>query len=58
MIEEHAPQAEIITIYTGESLSQEQVNTATESLSTKFENIEIEVVYGGQPHYEYLVAVE
>ncbi|MBT6706696.1 MAG: hypothetical protein HOB24_02200, partial [Chloroflexi bacterium] len=43
---------------TGESLSQEQVNTATESLSTKFENIEIEVVYGGQPHYEYLVAVE
>ncbi|MBT3994224.1 MAG: DAK2 domain-containing protein [Chloroflexi bacterium] len=58
MIEEHASQAEIITIYTGESLSQEQVDTTTESLSTKFENIEIEVVYGGQPHYEYLIAVE
>ena len=58
MVEEHASQAEIITIYTGESLSAEQVATATDSLSTKFENIEIEVVYGGQPHYEYLVAVE
>ena len=58
MIEEHASQAEIITIYTGESLSAEQVAIATESLSTKFKNIEIEVVYGGQPHYEYLVAVE
>ena len=58
MIEEQATRAEIITIYTGKSLSSEQVTTATESLSTKFENIEIEVVYGGQPHYEYLVAVE
>jgi hypothetical protein len=58
MIEEHGSKAEIITIYTGKSLSTDQVTDATESLSTKFENIEIEVVYGGQPHYEYLVAVE
>ena len=58
MIEEHATRAEIITIYTGESLSTEKVAYATKSLSTKFGNIEIEVVYGGQPHYEYLVAVE
>ena len=58
MIEEQATRADIITIYTGKSLSSEQVTTATESLSTKFGNIEIEVVYGGQPHYEYLVAVE
>ena len=58
MIEEQATRADIITIYTGKSLSSEQVTTATELLSTKFENIEIEVVYGGQPHYEYLVAVE
>jgi DAK2 domain fusion protein YloV len=58
MIEEHASKAEIITIYTGKSLSAEQVADASELLSTKFGNIEIEVVYGGQPHYEYLVAVE
>ena len=58
MIESNAVNAEIITIYTGESLTPEQVAEATESLETKFENVEFEVVYGGQPHYEYLVAVE
>lgn len=58
MIEAHASDAEIITIYTGESLTSEEVSAATQSLETKFENVEFEVVYGGQPHYEYLVAVE
>ncbi|NQW20386.1 MAG: DAK2 domain-containing protein [Chloroflexi bacterium] len=58
MIEEHAVDAEIITVYTGISLTPEQVATATEMIEAKFENIEIEVVYGGQPHYDYLVAVE
>jgi dihydroxyacetone kinase-like predicted kinase len=58
MIELNVESAEIITIYTGASLTHEQVTEATESLETKFENVEFEVVYGGQPHYEYLVAVE
>jgi DAK2 domain fusion protein YloV len=58
MIEINVESAEIITLYTGASLTHEQVREATESLETKFENVEFEVVYGGQPHYEYLVAVE
>jgi len=58
MITDHAADAEIITVYTGESLTPEDVATATESLEDKFTDLEIEVVYGGQPHYEYLVAVE
>jgi DAK2 domain fusion protein YloV len=58
MLELQAGDAEIVTIYTGESLSSEQVETATESLTNKFKELEIEVVHGGQPHYEYLVAVE
>ena len=58
LITEHATDAEIITVYTGESLTTEQVATATETLEDKFSDIEIEVVYGGQPHYEYLIAVE
>ena len=58
MLEQQVADAEIVTIYTGESLSPEQVETATESLTDKFKDLEIEVVYGGQPHYEYLVAVE
>ena len=58
LIAGQAVDAEIITVYTGESLTPEQVSTATQSLEDKFSEIEIEVVYGGQPHYEYLIAVE
>jgi dihydroxyacetone kinase-like predicted kinase len=58
MIENNAVNAEIVTVYTGESLTEEQVAATSESLESKFENVEFEVVYGGQPHYEYLVAVE
>ena len=58
LITDHAGDAEIITVYTGESLTPDEVSTATESLENKFSDIEIEVVYGGQPHYEYLIAVE
>ena len=58
LIADHADDAEIITVYTGESLTPEQVSTTTETLENKFSDIEIEVVYGGQPHYEYLIAVE
>ena len=58
LITDHATDAEIITVYTGESLTPEQVSTTTETLENKFSDIEIEVVYGGQPHYEYLIAVE
>ncbi len=58
LIENNAVNAEIVTVYTGESLTEENVAATVESLESKFENVEFEVVYGGQPHYEYLVAVE
>jgi len=58
LIADHATDAEIITVYTGESLTPEDVSIATKTLENKFSDIEIEVVYGGQPHYEYLIAVE
>jgi dihydroxyacetone kinase-like predicted kinase len=47
-----------VTIYTGESVTPDQVVKATESLESRFGDLEIEVVYGGQSHYDYLVAVE
>jgi dihydroxyacetone kinase-like predicted kinase len=30
----------------------------TKSLEEKFSGFDIEVVFGGQPHYDYLIAVE
>ena len=58
MIEGKLSGAEIITVYTGESVSIEQAKTTTETLESKFAEVEFEVVHGGQPHYDYLVAVE
>ena len=58
LIEDRSKDAEIITVYTGEPVSPEQVAATTESLEKKFKGLEIEVVYGGQPHYDYLIAVE
>ncbi|MCZ6538426.1 MAG: DAK2 domain-containing protein, partial [Chloroflexi bacterium] len=58
LIEERSDGAEIVTVYTGESLSPEQITTTTQTLEDKFADIDIEVVYGGQPHYDYLIAVE
>jgi len=58
LIEDNIEGAEIITVYTGESVTPEQVASTTKTLESKFENVEFEVVYGGQPHYDYLVAVE
>ncbi len=58
MIEAKIEGADIITVYTGESVTPEQAESTTETLESKFDNVEFEVVYGGQPHYDYLVAVE
>ena len=58
LIEEHADGAEIVTVYTGEAVTPEQAETTTKSLEEKFSGFDIEVVHGGQPHYDYLIAVE
>jgi uncharacterized protein len=58
LLDERSKDAEIVTVYTGKSVTAKQVKETTESLENKFNDFEIEVVYGGQPHYEYLVAVE
>ncbi len=50
--------AEIITVYTGNGSNAESIQRLSEELTEKFGDLEIEVVWGGQPHYDYLVAVE
>lgn len=58
LIETHSGDAEIVTVYTGELVTTEQVIKTTETLANEFRDLDIEIVYGGQPHYDYLVAVE
>lgn len=50
----------LITLYYGQEISEEEANLLVETLSTRYEDkyIDIEVIYGGQPVYYYLLSVE
>ena len=58
LIEERSAGAEIVTVYVGEPVTPEQAETTKKTLEDKFTDFDIEVVHGGQPHYDYLIAVE
>ena len=48
----------IITLFYGEDVTEEDANNLRDELEEKFEDLDIEVYYGGQPLYYYLISVE
>lgn len=50
--------ASIITIYYGASANQSDAEEATKLIRSKYPSLETEVVYGGQPHYNYIISLE
>ncbi|WP_343343516.1 DAK2 domain-containing protein [Terrisporobacter petrolearius] len=48
----------IITLFYGEDTSEEEAEALRGSLEEKFEDIDVELHYGGQPLYYYLISVE
>ena len=49
---------ELITLYWGGELSEKISNKIFNSISSAYPNIEIELVYGGQDYYHFLISVE
>jgi DAK2 domain fusion protein YloV len=49
---------EIITLYYGESITEEQAQQLASELESLYPEQEIEVVDGGQPHYYYILSAE
>jgi DAK2 domain fusion protein YloV len=49
---------EIITLYYGESVNEDDADTLADLLEQEWPDLEVEVVAGGQPHYHYLLSVE
>lgn len=49
---------ELITIYYGEDIQDEEARKLVETLSEKFDNIDFELHQGGQPLYYYLISLE
>lgn len=48
----------IITIFYGKDIKEEETNALSEMLEEKFDDLDIEVLYGGQPLYYYIISIE
>ncbi len=51
-------QGEIITLYWGETVSEDDAQTLAELVQHDWPEQEVEVIAGGQPHYHYILSVE
>lgn len=58
LIEKVVEDQEIITLYYGEDVNQEEANQLVKLLEETYEEAEIELYYGGQPLYYYLISIE
>lgn len=50
--------AEIISVYYGEDVTEGQAEAVTEKITAAYPDIDVELQFGGQPIYYYLVSVE
>jgi dihydroxyacetone kinase-like predicted kinase len=49
---------ELVSVYYGSDVTKEKAEEIYKSISSKYPDLEIELYYGGQPLYYYLVAIE
>jgi hypothetical protein len=49
---------EVGTIYYGDSTKRTEAEAIADKIRRQYAQLEIELVYGGQPHYNYIVSVE
>ncbi len=54
----NALNSEIMTVYYGNKVDWADAERMLEAIRPLYPGLEIEVVYGGQPHYDYLISVE
>ena len=58
MIQQSTEDAELITIYTGGELPVSDAERALDAAQEAAGEAEVELVSGGQPHYDFLIAFE
>jgi DAK2 domain fusion protein YloV len=52
------PDSELVTLYWGGPIDNNQAKLAAESASNQFTDIDIELLPGGQPHYHFIISIE
>jgi DAK2 domain fusion protein YloV len=53
-----AAQGELITLYWGEAISENEAQSLAELVQQDWPEQDVELVAGGQPHYHYILSVE
>jgi uncharacterized protein len=51
-------QNEIVTVYYGSDAKPDEASQVSESIREKYPQLQVEVVKGGQPYYDYIVSIE
>jgi hypothetical protein len=52
------PESGLITLYCGADTTIEEAQALADDLAREHPSLEVELVAGGQPHYQYIVSVE
>jgi uncharacterized protein len=51
-------ESEVVTVYYGQGVEKEDADGIGNAIREKYEHLQIEVVKGDQPHYEYIISIE
>ena len=49
---------ELITLFHGENVTPEEAQEMAEMIEKKYPDQEVELQYGGQPHYQFILSIE
>lgn len=52
------PENEIISLYYGAELSEEEAQTLAGAVEKEFPQLQVELYQGGQPHYHFIISIE
>jgi dihydroxyacetone kinase-like predicted kinase len=52
------PRYELLTLYRGRDVDRTTAQELRDGLAAELGGVEIELVDGGQPHYDFLIAAE
>ena len=53
-----ADEFELLTMFYGENTSPEKAQEMAEMIEGKYPDLEVELQYGGQPHYQFILSIE
>jgi dihydroxyacetone kinase-like predicted kinase len=51
-------ESEVVTVYYGQNIEKEEAEKISSGIREKYPNLQIEIVKGDQPHYEYIISIE